>query len=126
MYAVEAFIQSFEGAQYDLLGFFHDYLLSLNLQPKMRYKLPFYDGKSWIIFLNPTAHNTVHLGFIRGNEIEDIYGILEVKKRKQVRTIEFINLSDLEKEGWRETIMMAIDLDNRVKYSSIKTQKSRM
>jgi hypothetical protein len=122
MSPVDHYIESKEGTAKELLMVLHDYFLSLNLQPKMRYKIPFYDGKSWIIFLNTTKHNTINLGFIRGNEIEDIYGILEVKKRKQVRTIEFGSLADLEKEGWRETIFLAIDLDNSKVYKSIKNQ----
>ncbi len=85
MTAVEAFIYKYDDDQREIMLFFHRLLtLELNLTEKIRFKIPFYYGKSWICYLNPIGKDQVELAFVRGNELSNQQGILDNKGRKQV------------------------------------------
>lgn len=116
MQTVEDFIFDYEGEQREILTYFHDLLTSLNLVSKIRYRIPFYYGKSWICYLNPVKRNGVELAFIRGNELSNVEGTLDAKNRKQVAGITFYQLSDIAVEAVNEIIHEAILLDETVKY----------
>lgn len=115
---VEDFIFGKEGLQQEGLLFFHDlFYNSLDLQPKIRYKIPFYYKKSWIFYLNPIKDHSIDLAFIRGNELSNSSGLLETKGRKQIKSITFQKIDDLPMEALMEVIQEAILLDETVPYS---------
>lgn len=116
----------FEGHQRDVLLFFHDLFTDgLNLQCKIRYKIPFYYGRSWICYLNPLKSGKVDLVFIRGNELSDDQNILEHKDRKQVRGVEFTNLQEVKSSLILDVIQEAILLDETQAYGSKRTSKNK-
>ncbi len=119
MAVVEDFIYQFEGNQREVLLYFHHLLvLELNLHAKIRYKIPFYDCKSWICYLNPTKDGKIALAFVRGNELSNYQGILKSKGRKQVYSVEFEKVSDIPVHQINEIIQEAILLDEMKPYAS--------
>ena len=119
MSAVTDKIYEFEGKQQEIMLYFHDLFVNrLNLSAKLRYKLPFYYGKSWICYLNPTKTGGVELAFTRGNELSNSQGLLDHKGRKQVSSIELQQVKDINQEALLEVIHEAILLDETVPYAS--------
>ncbi len=89
----------------------------------MRYKIPFYDGKSWICYLNPTKKGKIEFAFVRGNELSNDQGLLESKGRKQVYSVEFEKLKDIPQQALNEIIQEAILLDGSKPYPSKRKLK---
>ncbi len=117
MYTVQEFIMQQQDEQRDILLYL-DALISAypGITSKIRYKIPFYDGKSWICYLNPLKKGGIELVFLRGNELSNEQGILDAKGRKQVRGISCHRLEDIPEEAVREILEEAILLDETVKY----------
>ena len=117
MSAVLDFIFQQEEKQKEILLYFHDlFIHELNLASKIRYKIPFYDGTSWICYLNPKKSGSVELAFIRGRELSDQHQLLDSKKRKQIAGIEFRSLSEVPFEAIHEIINKAVLLDKHCPY----------
>jgi len=113
MSAVLDYIFQHQGNQKEILLYFHDLFTNeLNLTSKIRYKIPFYDQKSWICYMNPMRGGKIELAFIRGKELSNNQGLLEFKKRKQIAGIEFESLSEIPYEAVHEIIHEAVLLDN--------------
>jgi len=124
MIEVEDFIYQFEGNQRDVMLHFHNLLkMELNLTEKIRFKIPFYYGKSWICYLNPTKHGKTEFAFVRGNELSNHQGILDNKGRKQVYSIEFEKVSEIPMRQMNEIIQEAILLDETNPYQSKRKSK---
>lgn len=118
MSPVEDFIYRHEGSQLELLQYFHGLLSEeFNLEPKIRFGIPFYYRKHWICYLNPVQPGKIELAFLRGNELSNIQGILESKKRKMVKGVEFLQMTNQGETLIREIIHEAILLDSEVPYS---------
>ncbi|MDX1326472.1 MAG: DUF1801 domain-containing protein [Arenibacter sp.] len=124
MRAVEEFIYQHEDDQRKIMLFLHKWLtLDLNLTDKMRYKIPFYYGKSWICYLNPTNKGTIEFAFVRGNELSNEQNLLESKGRKQVFSVEFEKLKDIPQQALHEILQEAILLDEVKPYPSKRKLK---
>ncbi len=116
---VEDFIDHYEGSQKEIMHFIHNRLTSeLGLIDKIRYKIPFYYGRTWICFLNPTKKGNIEIAFVRGNELSNHQNLLESKGRKQVYSMEVSDLSEIPLQLLDEVIQEAILLDETVPYSS--------
>jgi|SRR5690554_2578668 len=125
MTEVEDFIYNYEGSQREIMLYIHKQLSDeLNLTDKIRFKIPFYYGKSWICYLSPTKNNSIEFAFVRGNELSNAQGLLDSKGRKQVWSIELTNKSDIPIKELNEIIQEAILLDKSVPYAS-KRKKSK-
>lgn len=118
---VEDFILKYEGQQRALLNYFH-YLLTkeVGLIDKIRYKIPFYDHKSWICYLNPKKDGGVELAFVKGNQLSNEQGLLQAYDRKQIRGITFYKVAEIPEREILEIIQEALILDESVKKSSRK------
>lgn len=116
---VHDYIWGLEGAQRELVLSLHRMLTSeWGLNARIRYKIPFYDGKTWICYLSPVRGGRVELAFARGNELSNAQGILESKGRKQVYGLEFGSLAEVPMQALREVIQEAILLDQSQPYAS--------
>lgn len=74
------FIYKHEGSQREILLFFHNLLAEeLDLIYKIKYKIPFYYRKIWVCYLNPLKNNKVEFAIVRGNELSNHQGLLEIK-----------------------------------------------
>jgi hypothetical protein len=121
---IQDWIYQYEDDQRKVLFYFHELLTNeFNLQVKIRYKIPFYYGKTWICYLNPLKSGKVELVFIRGNELSDDQNILDYKDRKQVRGVAFGNLAEIQKSLIEEVIQEAILLDETKAYESKRKPK---
>lgn len=119
MSKVTSFIDEQEDDQREVMFFLHRYLTEeLELTDKMRYDIPFYYGRSWICYLNPTKNGAVEFAFIRGNELSNEQGLLDSRGRKQVYGVEFEKMEDIPFELLEEVIQEAILLDETVAYQS--------
>lgn len=124
MSEVEDFIYQFEGMQREVMLHFHKLLtFELNLTPKIRFKIPFYYGKSWICYLNPLKDDQVELAFVRGNELSNHQQMLESKGRKQVSSMVLETLSEMPMPQIHEIIQEAILLDESKPYQSKRKGK---
>ena len=116
---VEEYISGFEGDQKAIMEYFHRLLKTdLNLQDKIRFKIPFYYQKSWICYLNPLKDGQTELAFLRGNELSDAQQLLSFNGRKQVAGIAFGNVAGIPEEKIMEIIHEALLLDEIVPYPS--------
>jgi len=124
MTKVEDYIYQFEGSQREVMLYLHNLLTNdLNLTEKIRFKIPFYYGRSWICYLNPIKNGKIEFAFVRGNELSNIQGILDNKGRKQVFGIEFEKVSDIPVREINEIIQEAILLDETKPYESKRRLK---
>ncbi|HHS95017.1 MAG TPA: DUF1801 domain-containing protein [Phaeodactylibacter sp.] len=116
MSPVEAFILDTEGNQRDVMMHFHLlFTEDLKLTPKLKFKIPFYYGRTWICYLNPIKNTQVELVFIRGRELSNAEGLLQHRNRKQVAGIILKHLEDIPHQDLLEIIHEAISLDEQAK-----------
>jgi len=124
MSEVEDFIYEYDGSQRSILLYFHHlFIEELNLTCKIRYKIPFYYGQSWICYLNPNKKGGIELAFVRGNELSNNQHILESKGRKQVLSVEFKNVESVQNDLVMEIIQEALLLDETIPYASKNMKK---
>ena len=88
-----------------IMQYFYDLLTSFpEVSTKIRYKIPFYFRKSWILYLNPQKKGGVEVCFIHGQQLSNEHGLLEAKNRKQIAGITFKKISEIP-----EKIIFEID-----------------
>lgn len=118
MTEVEEYMYKYEDHQREVMLFLHHKLVyDLNLTAKIRYKIPFYYGRSWICYLNPIKKSGVELAFLRGSELSNSHGLLNDKGRKRISGIEIKDLTQLSTVVIDEIIHEAIILDETSSYS---------
>ena len=116
---VEDFIYQYEDDQRKIMFYFHNLFVNeLGLAGKIRYKIPFYYGRTWICYLNPDKSGSIELSFIRGNELSNAQGILVSKDRKQVRSLIFDSMENVKDDVVMEVIHEALILDETTPYAS--------
>lgn len=114
---IMAFVEEQNTPQRDILLFLHTYLTAQpDIQPKIRYKIPFYFRKSWVCYLNNVKNNGVELAFIRGRELADEGGILSANGRKMVKGITFHSVRDISIEKIDLILQEALLLDDTMPY----------
>lgn len=101
-----------------MLYFYNWFTSEFELLPKLKFKIPFYYGKSWICYTNPLKNNGVELAFTRGNELSDAHHILKANNRKQIRGVEILTLKTAPFKEIKHTLQEAIFLDETVSYKS--------
>lgn len=117
MNKVQDFIYGHEGAQREVLLYFHNLLTSFpGVTASIKYRIPFYNQKTWVCYLNPQKNGTVSLCFIRGYELSNEQGLLESKARKQVMSVDFGSVEEIPEQEIREIINEALFLDETVPY----------
>ncbi len=116
---VSDFFAQFDGNQRNVMEYMHNILTrDMQLMDKIRFKIPFYFGRSWICYLNPLKNEKVEFAFVRGNELSNYQGLLQNKGRQQVYSIEFEKVSEIPVELLNEVIQEAILLDQSKPYAS--------
>lgn len=111
MNPVEEFIDQQTGAQREIMIYLHELLLSIpDIHCRLRYRIPFYDFKKWICYLNPLKSGGVELVFLQGKVIEDPSGLLQDRGRKMVRGAIFKQLNELPEEQILDWLAQAIAL----------------
>jgi hypothetical protein len=111
MEAIAAYIEQQTPAQQQILYHLHDYFLSFpNISVKKRYRIPFYDQKTWICYTNAKKKTGVELVFLNGRELSD-YPTLEARGRKMVKGILYQDVADINYEILDPIWMEALSLD---------------
>ncbi|WNB17966.1 DUF1801 domain-containing protein [Marivirga arenosa] len=119
MTEVEQYIFDLKINQREIMLYFHDLLAhQLELEDKIRYKIPFYYHKSWVCYMNPIKNGGVEVAFLRANELSNHQGILDFKGRKQVAGISFSNVDEIPRDHIYEIIQEALLLDESIPYTS--------
>lgn len=119
METVEDFIHQLEGDQKEIMIYLHNILINeFELKDKIRYKIPFYYGNSWICYLNPRKMGDVEMAFVRGNELPSYPGYLENQGRTQVFGITITTKKDIPQDVLLAIIQDAILLDETKPYAS--------
>lgn len=80
---------------------------------KMRFRIPFYDCKSWICYLNPLKKGAVELVFLRGRELADESGLLEARGRKMVKGIAISDAANIPYETIHSLMTQSLILDEQ-------------
>lgn len=122
--SVKEFFLELEPPLQDIGRFLDDLLQEeFGLQPKWRYRLPFYYKKSWICYLSPKGNKIMELAFTRGNELSNEDGLLLDLGRKQVKSLLITSIRELDSQALRKIINEAVLLDETVPYA-VKRKKS--
>ncbi|HBX67365.1 MAG: hypothetical protein CL670_02200 [Balneola sp.] len=117
MSVVLNFIESHEGNQREVMLYFHNLLTAYpTVTASIKYRIPFYDQKTWVCYLSPLKNGKVSLSFIRGYELSNEQGLLESKGRKQVLSVDFEKVDEIPKNTIREVINEALFLDETIPY----------
>lgn len=118
MSAVLNFIENHEGDQREVMLYFHNLLTTFpTVTSAIKYRIPFYNQKTWVCYLNPIKNGKMSLCFLRGYELSNEQGLLESKGRKQVLSVDFGSISEIPKDTIREVINEALFLDETVPYN---------
>jgi hypothetical protein len=88
----------------------------------MRFNLPFFDYYGWMVYLNRYKKG-IDLGFIQGVHLSAGDGRLEVRKRKQIRSLHVEVLSDIHPQEVMQLIFDAMEFNRTV--NSKKAFKKR-
>ena len=126
MTEVENLIYQFDLAQREMMLFFHklfteEYLLT----DKITFKNPCYYKNSWVCYLKALKNGKVEIAFMRGNELSNTQGILKDKGRKQLRSIDIVNLNKALLDVIREIVNEALVLDEAKPYESKRIQSRK-
>ena len=72
MNPVESYIYHLEGEEQEIASYLHDLLTQrYGMTHKLRYKLPFYDVKKWICYINPQKKQTRKIKKASSKSTED-------------------------------------------------------
>ncbi|MBX2815839.1 MAG: DUF1801 domain-containing protein [Saprospiraceae bacterium] len=104
--------------QREIMYLLHDFLMGYpKISSSIRYGIPFYDGLSWICYLNPLKKSeSVELVFVRANELADEHRLLEARGRKQVKGITFHSASQIDFSSLCLLYEEALLLDEQIPY----------
>ena len=117
MSVVLNFIESHEGNQREVMLYFHNLLTAYpTVTASIKYRIPFYDQKTWVCYLSPLKNGKVSFSFVRLNELSNEQGLLESKGRKQVLSVDFEKVDEIPKNTIREVINEALFLDETIPY----------
>lgn len=110
---VEEFILNQDQALSELLQFVHHYLIEeFGLEPKLRYKIPFYFSNTWICYLNPLKSSGIELAFLNGLKLSNEHGLLDAQNRKMVAGIKIDDLKTIPLEAIHGSVIEAMKLAN--------------
>jgi hypothetical protein len=110
---VQNYILDREGEEQAILQYLHDMLTSFTeVTATIRYKIPFYYRKNWVLYLNPQKKGGIEICFIYGQRLSNDYGLLETKERKQVAGITIKKISEIPEEKIFEIIQEAFLIDD--------------
>ncbi|NNE26561.1 MAG: hypothetical protein HKN09_06940 [Saprospiraceae bacterium] len=111
----ELFLDGLHQNQQLLIEIINQQLLSFpEITRKMRYKIPFYDYKSWICYLNPVKPDKVEMCYFRGKQLSNVQGLLEDRGRKLVSGVMLEDPRNLPMEALLDIFAEAVILDEEV------------
>jgi len=114
MKPIDEYILSLKGQQKEIISAI-DLVLreGYKINGVIKWRIPFYQRKTNICYLNPIKNDGVEFVFYRGKHFSNQHGLLQSKGRKQVAGIELYSADDIPEEPIHEIIEEAILLDDR-------------
>jgi hypothetical protein len=104
--------------QAEIVQCLHDLIMETPaIEVKQRWNLPFYYRKSWICYFNILKNGNVEWAFTRGNELSNEDQWLEARGRKQIYSVNFASVDDIDMLLAKVTLQEALLLDEYVPYS---------
>jgi len=115
---ISDYLYQLTSKQAGIVQFLHDLIMeNPTIEVKRRWNLPFYYRKSWICYFNILKNGNVEWAFTRGNELSNENQWLEARGRKQIYSVNFASVHDIELELAKITLQEALLLDEHVPYS---------
>ena len=109
---VEEYLLRLEERERDIMIFLHDLFTDrYQLDPKIKYGIPFYFGNKWVCYLNPLKTGGVDLTFLRGVKMQGFDDVLEQRGRKMVKSLPIFDLESLDIKLIEELLSMALEID---------------
>ncbi len=130
MNPVESYIHQLEEQEQEIVSYLHDLLTQrYGMTYKLRYKVPFYDIKKWLCYINPQKKRSkklepqrssrgIELCFLHGRWMKDPQGALNPKDRVQIYGITYYTLEEIDEVVLDVLIQEAIEIDE--KFSKLK------
>jgi hypothetical protein len=118
------FISDYSGNQQKCMLLINNLISEIpGIQPKIRFKIPFYYRKTWICYLNPIKYHSVELCFVRAKELVHTKIYLQFGKRVQVGGIMLTTPEDIDIPLIRLILEEAVQLDETTPYTFKKKRK---
>ena len=115
---ISDYLYQLTSKQAGIVQFLHDLIMeNPTIEVKRRWNLPFYYRKSWICYFNILKNGNVEWAFTRGNELSNENQWLEARGRKQIYSVNFASVHDIELQLAKITLQEALLLDEHVPYS---------
>lgn len=112
MKSVAQFILGLDGQQKAIVSYLDHHLTDYHgLSSSIKYRIPFYQNRKWICYLNPIRNDGVELVFLKGRELSNVQKLLNHKDRKMVAGIEIFNLVSIPEKEINEIVQEALLLD---------------
>jgi hypothetical protein len=94
---VAGYISVQPDTQKEIMTVLRSWILDLgpHAAEKISYKVPFFYFHGPLCYFNPRKEG-IDLSFVRGRELDDENKLLEAKERKQVKSMTFYSIAELE------------------------------
>jgi len=115
---INEYINRLTSKQAGIVQCLHDLIMETPaIEIKKRWNLPFYYRKSWICYFNLLKDGKVEWAFVRGNELSNESGWLETRGRKQIYSVSFESINEIDLRIAQINFQEAVLLDEHVPYS---------
>ncbi len=100
MNSVQAYIAERTHSQAQIMSVLRSIILDVgpHVEEKISYKVPFFYFHGPLCYLSP-KFDGVYIGFVRGHELSNEQGLLEINDRKYIRSIHFHSLAELHEQS---------------------------
>lgn len=115
MHPVDEYINQLPSPEREIADYLHQLFLNIELKPKLGFGLPFYYGHKWICYIHPLKTSGIELCFTRAHQFKDPTGLLQIKKRKQIKGITIMRLNEIDEGALLEILDAAMALDTEGK-----------
>lgn len=115
---IEEYTESLQPHQKQVIYLLHEMIMdNPEMELKRKFKLPFYYRKSWICYFTILKNGAVEWAFTRGNELSNDNDYLKSRGRKQVSSVEFSSVNEIDISKAKACLHEALLLDERIPYS---------
>jgi len=126
MEEIEDYLSKLPPQQSDLAyAVVHWLVESEELNPRLRYGIPFFYRKSWVCYINPQKSGELELAFLRAVEFRHLPEILDFKGRKMVAGILLDKPADLKNPELEIALQEALWLDDNQPYKGPPGRKKQ-
>ncbi len=112
MNPVEQYIYEQENSVQELMVILYDICVNdFGLEPKIKFKIPFFYGASWVCYINKLKKGGIEFCFVNANKFHDPSGLLLYQNRKQVAGIIYHKSKEINLESLFSILQKATEYD---------------